>query len=159
MSQPYLPELFVVIIISHHRQGKCDVDVSFHHILCRHHMALQTMRHVNDVVPSVLYLFYFLALPFSYPFYLTFAYFSQKLPFCKQKFYFLFPPRFLTQVGYFCVRLDIQQLLLGITFTGQFFRPFFFFGDFTHTADIGTGSNWNQTTNNQVFVDTNQFIG
>jgi hypothetical protein len=45
-----------------------DVGVSFHHMFCIHHMALQTMRHVNDVVHCVLYLFYFLALPFFYPF-------------------------------------------------------------------------------------------
>ena len=51
-------------------QDKRDVDVSFRHMFCIHRMALQTMRHVNDVVHCVLYLFYFLALPFFYPFYL-----------------------------------------------------------------------------------------
>ena len=45
-----------------------DVDVSFHRMFCIHHMALQTMRRVNGVVHCVLYLFYFLALPFLYPF-------------------------------------------------------------------------------------------
>ena len=51
-------------------QDKRDVDVSFRHMFCIHRMALQTMRHVNDVVHCVLYLFYFLALPFFNPFYL-----------------------------------------------------------------------------------------
>ena len=50
-------------------QDKRDVDVSFRHMFCIHHMALQIMHHVNDVVQNVLYLFYFLALPFFYPFY------------------------------------------------------------------------------------------
>ena len=43
--------------------------------------------------------------------------------------------------------LDVQQLLVFATFASNFFSPFFFFGDFTDTADIGTCSNWNQTTN------------
>ena len=49
-------------------QGKCDVDAFFRHKPCIHHMALQTMHHVNDAVWNVLYLFYFLALPFYNPF-------------------------------------------------------------------------------------------
>ena len=61
--------VFYYYIILHRMQGKHDVDVSFHRMFCIHHMALQTMHHVNDVVQSVLYLFYFLALPFFYPFY------------------------------------------------------------------------------------------
>ena len=50
-------------------QDKRDVDVSFRHMFCIRHMALQTMHHVNDAVRNVLYWFYFLALPFYYPFY------------------------------------------------------------------------------------------
>jgi len=50
-------------------QDKRDVDVSFRHMFCKHRMALQIMRHVNGAVRNVLYLFYFLALPFLYPFY------------------------------------------------------------------------------------------
>ena len=46
-------------------QDKHDVGVSFRRMFCIHRMALQTMRHENDVVRCVLYLFYFLALPFS----------------------------------------------------------------------------------------------
>ena len=57
-----------------------------------------------------------------------------------------------------CWILDIQQLLLSITFACQTFCLFFFFGNFTDTTNVCTCSNWNQTTNNQVFVDTNQFI-
>ncbi len=45
-------------------QDKHDVGVSFRHKPCTHHMALQTMHHENGVVHCVLYLFYFLALPF-----------------------------------------------------------------------------------------------
>ncbi len=52
-------------------QRKYGVDVSFRHKPCIHHMALQTMHHVNDAVRNVLYLFYFLALPFYILFILT----------------------------------------------------------------------------------------
>jgi hypothetical protein len=45
-------------------QGKHDVDVSFRHMFYIHRMALQTTRRVNGVVRCVLYLSYFLALPF-----------------------------------------------------------------------------------------------
>ena len=55
--------------------------------------------------------------------------------------------------------LYIQQLLVFATFACNFFSTFFFFGDFTNTADICTCSNWNQTTYDQVFVNTDQFIG
>ncbi len=50
-------------------QNKRDVDVSFRHMFCIHHKALQTMHRVNDAGHCGLYLFYFLALPFFYPFY------------------------------------------------------------------------------------------
>ena len=50
-------------IILHHRPGKHDVGVSFRHMFCKRHMALQTMHHGCDVVRCVLYLFYFLELP------------------------------------------------------------------------------------------------
>ena len=61
--------VFYYYIILHRMQGKHDVDVSFHRMFCIHRMASQTMHHVNDAVQNVLYLFYFLALPFLYPFY------------------------------------------------------------------------------------------
>ena len=41
-----------------------DVDVSFRHRFCIHRMALQIMHRVNGAARCVLYLFYFLALPF-----------------------------------------------------------------------------------------------
>ena len=67
---PLVPYANRLIIILHRMQDKRDVGVSFRHMICIHHMALQTMHHVNDVMQNVLYLFYFLALPFYYPFYL-----------------------------------------------------------------------------------------
>ena len=69
----FVPSLLYIyrFIISHRMQGKCDVDVSFRHMFCKHHMALRTMHHGCDVVRCVLYLFYFLELPFFYPFYFT----------------------------------------------------------------------------------------
>ena len=59
---PCINGLFYIIL--HRMQDKRDVDVSFRHMFCKHRMALQIMRHVNGAVRNVLYLFYFLALPF-----------------------------------------------------------------------------------------------
>ena len=133
---------------------KRDVGVSFHRIPCIRCMALQTMHRVNGAVRCVLYLFYFLALPFYYPFIFSECLFYSNIPDLQAKVYT--PPG--APRG--CIGLlDIQQLLLGVAFTCQTFCLFFFFGNFTHTTDICTRSNWNQTTNNQVFVDTNQFVG
>lgn len=50
-------------------QDKYDVDVFFHHKICKHHMASRLMHHVIDVAHCVLYWFYFWALPFYNPFY------------------------------------------------------------------------------------------
>ena len=55
--------------------------------------------------------------------------------------------------------LQIQQLLMVATFACQFFRLFFGPRNFANTTDICTRTDWYQTTNNQVFVYTNQFIG
>lgn len=133
-------------------QDKRDVDVSFRHMFCIHRMALQTMHRVNGVVRCVLYLFYFLALPFYNPFIYNGLILFIFCAFARKSLHYPgMPPD--------NVRLDIQQLLLAITFAGQFFGTLFFLGDFTDATYICAGSNWNQTTNNQVFVDTNQFVG
>lgn len=140
-------------------QDKRDVDAFFRHMFYIHRMALQTMRHVNGVVRCVLYLFYFLALPFSYPF-LIIAVLLYSNPYDLQgKVYNIYGQgQKKRRPCPFNAVLDIQQLLLTVTFACQFFRLFFFTGDFTDTTNVCTCSNWNQTTNNQVFVDTNQFI-
>ncbi len=65
--------------------GKCDVGVSFRHMFCIRHMASQIMHHVNDVVRCVLYLFYFLALPFFYPFIRQLLILSNSCPFARKK--------------------------------------------------------------------------
>ena len=62
-------QLFYLYFILHRMQDIRDVGVSFRHMFCIHHMALWTMHHGCDVVRRVLYLFYFLALPFSILFY------------------------------------------------------------------------------------------
>lgn len=97
-------------IILHHTQDKRDVDVSFHRMFCIRHKALQIMHHVNDVVQSVLYLFYFLALPFFNPFYfLTVLFYSNH--------YDLQAKLLPTQIYWVGICfLDIQQLLLTIAF-------------------------------------------
>ena len=134
---------------------KRDVDVFSHHRPCIHCLALQTMHHVSDAGRCVIYLFYFLALPFYYPFIFSERLFYSNIPDLQAKVYTSpgFTPRDVMD------SLDIQQLLLGIAFACQAFCLFFFFGNFAYATDICTGSNWNQTTNNQVFVDTNQFVG
>ena len=65
---------------------KRDVGVSFHRKPCIRRMALQIMHHETGAGRCVIYLFYFLALPFYYPFYFPIAYFIQIIPICKQKF-------------------------------------------------------------------------
>ncbi len=65
-SAPYSWLSYTIIL--NRMQGKRDVDVSFHHIFCIQKPASLTTHHVNDVVQNVLYLFYFLELPFYNPF-------------------------------------------------------------------------------------------
>ena len=89
---------------------------------------------------------------FTILFILNLLYSIQLFPFCKKKLFLGQTP------GPRKFFLYIQQLLVFATFACDFFCLFFFFGNFTNTTDICTCSNWNQTTNNQVFIDTNQFI-
>ena len=65
-SMPLISRIYKIIL--NRTQGKHDVGVSFRHIFCKPTQALQTKRHENDVVRNVLYLFYFLELPFYNPF-------------------------------------------------------------------------------------------
>ena len=132
---------------------KRDVGVSFHRKPCIRRMALQTMHHVIGAGRCVIYLFYFLALPFYYPFIFSECLFYSNIPDLQAKVYISdwcqwLVISVLTTTGPHHLDLDIQQLLLGVTLSCQFFCLFFFFGNFTYTTDICTRSNWNQTTNN-----------
>lgn len=83
-------------------------------------------------------------------------YFSTICQHCKENFAPRTEQPFITWCKFL---LYVQQLLLCISFACQTFGAFFFFGDFANTTYVCTCSNWNQTTNNQVFINTDQFIG
>ncbi len=83
--------IYLIVLILHHMPGRHDVDVFFRHMSCIHRMALPTMRHDCDVARCVLYWFYFLALPFFYPFLFHPVYSSIISDFCKKKFNLILP--------------------------------------------------------------------
>ena len=118
-------QLFYSVIISHRMQGIYDVGVFFRHMFCKHRMALQTMHHGCDVVHRVLYLFYFLALPFLILFYfmpvilLQYCRFASKKlshhwrrPIIKQSAPFLFSTINPTTVDVHHLRVPCVRLFL-----------------------------------------------
>ena len=66
---------------------KRDVGVSFHRKPCIRRMALQTMHHETGAGRCVIYLFYFLALPFYYPFIFSECLFYSNNPILQAKVY------------------------------------------------------------------------
>ena len=78
--------LAIPSIIWHHMPDIRGVDVFFHRKPCTLCMASQPVHHVNDAGRCVLYLFYFLALPFDNPFYLRLAILLKYYVFARKSF-------------------------------------------------------------------------